>query len=408
MATTTPASVISTLSTPFAVDQQALSRRSQLLDAMQAQLLQSKPGFTANGRYYGPQLGDALGDIAEGYVIGKKRDQLQSDQKDLTTKYLEGKNSAVQSLVAAMSGQGGQGSDPRAAAFAAATSPYPEVAKIGQSYLSAGLKAVAPGEITIDQFGNIRSPVSQGGANGAPGAPAYETVNIGGDLYQKTATGLKKLDNAPKINVAVHTPVQFGQKAGAEQYFKNAANKVDELGKAASTASDIKQTVADMQALDAKGVFSNVTSGPVTFLTNLGQAVGVPVDASKLGNTEAYRALSTDLWQKMVAKMGGNRGVTAEEAAQIKQMVPLAAQSPQARAQLYTIMNGIADRQIAQYHNADKAFAASTAAEDPRIFQQGFGNTYTPQPQAPATVVPPAAPASPMSLDDYLKKHGGQ
>lgn len=408
MPTTIP-NTISTLSIPFAVDQQALSRRSQLLDAMQAQILQSKPGFTANGRYYGPQLGDALGDIASAYIVGKKRAGLEQDQKDLTQKYLTGKNAAVQQLMSAMSGQGSGGMDPRAAAMAAATSPYPEVAKIGQSYLSAGLKPLAPGEVTIDQFGNIRSPSMPAGPNGAPASgQGYETVNIGGDLYQKTATGLKKLDNAPKINLAVHTPVQFGQKAGAETYFQTAAKKVDALGQAASTASDIKQTIADMQALDAKGVFSNVTSGPVTFLSNLGQALGVKVDTSKLSNTEAYRALSTDLWQKFVAKMGGNRGVTAEEAAQIKQMVPLAAQSPQARAQLYHIMNGIADRQIAQYHNADKAFAAAAAAGDPRVFQQGFGDVYTPEPQAPATVVPSSNSTTPMSLDDYLKKHGGQ
>ena len=393
---------------PFQADQDSLNRRRALLEAMQARNLQGKQGQVINGRFYGTNIADALGQIGQAWILGNKQKALDEAQSELTKRYTDSRKAATDELMQALigGGQGPAGVSPRQAAFAAATSPFPELQKIGQDYLSAGLKAAAPGQVMIDQMGNITEPRAPAG-----GGQGYDTVTIGGDLYQRTATGLKKLDNAPKVNVSVNTPISMGQKAGAMEYFKGAAKKVDALGQQAAAASDIKQTIADMKQLDENGVFSNVTTGPITFMTNLGQALGVPVDASKLGNTEAFNALSIDMWQKLVSRFGGNRGVTAEEAAQIKKMVPLAASSPQARQQLYTILGGIADRQIQQYHNADKAFAAAASAEDPAVFQAGMGGVYTPVPQEPQPTVQPspaAAVGQPISLEDYLKQFGGQ
>lgn len=228
------------------------------------------------------------------------------------------------------------------------------------------------------------------------GAKPQQTV-INGDLYElNPSTGqLKKLDNAPKIstNVSVGGPVIAGQKAGSEAYFKGAAGKVEALGNQAGQASNVKQTIAEMRNLDSQGIFSNVTSGPATFLTNLGEAVGVQVDAKKLGNTETFNALTTDLWQGLVSKFGGNRGVTKEEALEIKKMLPLATSSPQARQQLYSILENVADRQIKQYQTADKAFSEAVYQDDPRVFSGGFTDVYNPAPNQPAPVTQPGAPA---------------
>ena len=228
------------------------------------------------------------------------------------------------------------------------------------------------------------------------GGPKPQQASIGGDLYERNpSTGqLKKLDNAPKVttSVSVGGPVIAGQKAGSEAYFKNAAGKVEALGNQAGQASNVKQTISEMRNLDSQGIFSNVTSGPATFLTNLGEAVGVKVDAQKLGNTETFNALTTDLWQGLVSKFGGNRGVTKEEALEIKKMLPLATSSPQARQQLYSILENVADRQIKQYQSADKAFSEAVYQDDPRVFSGGFSDVYNPAPNEPNPVTPPTAP----------------
>jgi hypothetical protein len=247
-----------------------------------------------------------------------------------------------------------------------------------------------------------------------PGGVSYsDPLNLPGVgvVQGNNVTGkLGVLDQAPRTNVTLNNA---GPAAGKSAFYKNAAEKVDALGKLAGAAQDNLGTLAELSNLDKKGVFSNVSSGPATFFANLGQAAGVPVDTRKLGNTETFNALTTDLWQGLVSKYGGNRGVTKEEAIEIKQMLPLAGKSPEARQQLYTILGNVAKRQIAQYESANSAFANSANEDDPRIFAEGSKNTYLPQPGSTQPALPVSAPAlgtkeNPMSLDDYLKQQRGQ
>lgn len=221
--------------------------------------------------------------------------------------------------------------------------------------------------------------------------PTTEVIN--GDLYETNAsTGQKKkLDNAPKISVPVHlSNVNQAQRAGMGAFFTNAAKKVDELGSLAQTATGLKQSLAELNNLDSQGIFSNATSGPATFLANIGQIAGVPVDTKKLGNTETYNAIITDVWQGLVSKYGGNKGVTKDEATEIKKMLPLAASSPGARKQINRILSNVADRQIQQYEHANQSFAKAAQADNPSLFDMGIG-VYTPQPTAPNPTTKPAA-----------------
>jgi hypothetical protein len=232
---------------------------------------------------------------------------------------------------------------------------------------------------------NARSIVELGG-------PRPTTRTVGGDLYQQSPStgGMKKLDNAPKITTHVGVnPVIQGQKAGMQEYFKNAANQVGELGKVATQAQGNLQSIAELRNLDSQGIFSNVQTGPATFLSNLGQGLGIQVDAKKLGNTEAYNALTTELWQGLVSKYGGNRGVTQQEAVEIKKMLPLAATSPQARQQMFGILENAAKRQIQQYESANQAFAKGAKMDDPEVFANEFKGIYTPAPNQPAPVTQP-------------------
>ena len=118
-----------------------------------------------------------------------------------------------------------------------------------------------------------------------------------------------------------------------------------------------------------------------TGLQNLAQTLGVKVDPNKLANTETYNSLITDLWQRSVSQYGGNRGVTAAEAEQIKKLTPLATSSPQAREQLFALGRSGAQRRIQAYKQANDSFAKAAAADDPRLFQipEYIQQTYTPE-----------------------------
>lgn len=233
---------------------------------------------------------------------------------------------------------------------------------------------------------NALSTVTLNGAK-----PTTETIN--GDLYETNpSTGQKKkLDNAMKVTVPVQVSnVNQAQRAGMGAFFTNAAKKVDELGSLAQTATGLKQSLAELDNLDSQGIFSNATSGPATFLANVGQIAGVPVDTKKLGNTETYNAIITDVWQGLVSKYGGNKGVTKDEATEIKKMLPLAMSSPGARKQINRILSNVADRQIQQYEYANQSFAKAAQADNPSLFDMGIG-VYTPQPNKPNPTTKPAA-----------------
>jgi len=388
----------------YDVEAEDLRRKQAILDAMQGQSMQAPEVQHVGGMAGRVSPLQVMGKLLQAYSASKGQEALKAErqqmseraQNDLRTGlgqyYKTSQGYEAPSLVQQPNPDGTPktvkvAGDSRKAIFDAMSSNHPLLRQMAMSQL----QNMKPSELK-EVGGVVYDPATRQIVKLDGPQPTQKIVN--GDLYElNPSTGQwRKLDNAAKVstNVNVGGPVVHGQKAGMGEYFRNAASQVDALGKVAQTASNIKQTLAEMRNLDAQGIFSNVTTGAATFLTNLGQAAGVKVDTSKLGNTEAFNALATDLWQGLVAKFGGNRGVTQQEAAEIKKMMPLAAFSPEARQQLYTILNNVADRQIAQYQNANKAFAEAALKDDPTVFSSGFGDVYVPAPSAPAPTTPAA------------------
>jgi len=430
----------------YDVEAENLRRRQALLDAMQSQSMQSLQPSQVGGMGAAPHWTQAAAKLLQAYGAQKGQEQLQTDRQTAAEKYRTGMQEGFENYFKTAEGQTVPGPNPdgsagvaipgnqRKAIFDALASGHPvmrefamqQMKDMGKDKLTAKdlLPYAEPSSIPqIAQAGmagfqpkrNIQSLGEQfwdvsGNAPKAIGGVQYGTpATINGDLYQQqTGSGkLTKLDNAPKVTTNVSmSPVIKGQVAGQEAFWKQASKQIEELGGRAQTASDNKQTLAEMKNLDSQGVFSNVTSGPATFLSNLGEAVGVKVDKAKLGNTETFNALTTDLWQGLVAKYGGNRGVTKEEAAEIKNMLPLATSSPQARQQLYRILENVSNRQIQQFQNANKTYSEAVYADDPRMFKLDLEGVYNPQPQAPSPVIPSKASAAPLSLEQYLKSKG--
>ena len=212
-----------------------------------------------------------------------------------------------------------------------------------------------------------------------------------GELYQNAMFGgkIEALNKAPKVNVGGTTIA--GQKAGSEAFFKHAAEQVHGLGQQAYAAQQSLESLSNLQRMEQEGIFSNVTTGPAEWLTNFGQALGVNVDASKLGNTTAFNAEINKLWTQAVSQAGGARGLTEKETAEIKKMLPLAASSPEARAIITRNMVAASQRQIAQYNQANEAFARAVQADDPTIWSSAMKGVYL----APNVNVPKPAATAP-------------
>lgn len=429
----------------FAVDQENLRRRQAIAEALQTGALAPMEVSQAS-----PLA--ALAKLGQAYFAKKSMDALGQEKKDLAARMTENTRSGLENffrtsegydapMMAQMPGADGQpqtrriAGDPKKAVYEALASGNPMLQAVAKSQLEQmgkgaitpeklmslatpesvltnptnprswqpkrELKSFSPGEVILDASGRPYEVPQVGGK------PAYDTITVNGDLYQRTPTGLKKLDNAPRIstNVSV-SPIIKGQMAGAEAFWKSASEQVTNLGTIAQQATNNKQAISELKALDQGGIYSNVTSAPKTFLSNLAQSIGVPVDAKKLANTENFTSIATDLWQGVVSKYGGNRGVTKEEALELKKIIPQAAQSPEARQRMYSILENISNRQLQQFDNAQKAFSQAIYADDPRMFRLPAEQIYTPEPTQPS---PTTETGAPMSLDDYLKRlRGGQ
>lgn len=255
-------------------------------------------------------------------------------------------------------------------------------------------------------------PNTQRAASDPPGVFRMKGPDNQWDVYQANFSGgkltdYKKLDNAPRVTVDARSTVHnAGPKKGAEVIFSEAAKTVKELGDQARSAQGVRDAVTRMVSLDQQGVFSNATTGPVTFISNLMQAANLPLSekmAAKLGNTESYNAVATEAWQKLVSQYGGNRGVTKEEAEQIKTILPQTKNSPQARQQLYTILGNVAERTINQFRVSNKAFGDAVRADDPGKWTDHFETLFSaPDPGKPA--VTPSGGDTPVPLDVYLQQ----
>lgn len=222
------------------------------------------------------------------------------------------------------------------------------------------LETVEPGKPLMNkQTGAVVNPTSI-----QPGAtPNYQTIN--GDLYGITPTGMDQINKAPRITN--NNSINTAQNHGLKEYFGNANKSLEDLKGKAVGAVNTLRALNELKSMEDSGIFSNVTSGPSTFIANLAQAFGMPISdemAKKLGSTESYNAAATDLWQTLVSKYGGNRGVTKEEAEQIRKILPLASNSPEARKFIVDTLSRAANRQINDFSTANQAFAEAVQNND--------------------------------------------
>lgn len=215
--------------------------------------------------------------------------------------------------------------------------------------------------------------------------------------------GIKKLDNSMKTTVQ-NTTINQGKML--EKSLELSAAKIDKIGEAAAAATSIQTAVNRMRELDKAGVFSNTPSGAVSFIVNTAQAAGVPISQEKLdklGRTETFRSMSTQLWVDIIGGMErGQAGVTKTEADEIRRITPILQQSPQARQRIYEILDTAAERKRAWFKAAVQGQRQMIESGD----IGGLESIYLPPSEAPVAPVPAPVPAPIPSPDNPGARRG--
>ena len=447
----------------YDVEQAALKRRQAMIDSMTGQIMKPTQGQMIGNRYVGPGIADAVSKVLSAYFLSNHQDKLDESQRDLQGRYNTGLQEALgkyeQTRLGTPAKMGPSMAptvdndpanpkqvevspaipgDPRKAAIEAIVSSYGPMRDIGLNDLKesakqavtlkdllphadpasipamltqgqagfkpkAELKAFQPGEVVLDAGGRVFTP--QGAPIGPNGGPGWGTTTINGDLYQQSATGLKKLDNAPKITVAPNVQVvNKGEESFMKQFGEQTAKQIGDVQVAKANAQRMLTAADRLESLNKAGRFSGPTANIATSIGLFANALGVPVDQKKLSNSQEYVAvLGKQVAQVLTAGSGVGRSMTDADREAFMSQFPTLINSPEGAQRIIGMLRDSA-RQDIEYANQVHKNLTATYPEAARLFNvlpstQGF-----PAPNPAAS----QAPGKVMSLDEYLKSQGAR
>lgn len=158
------------------------------------------------------------------------------------------------------------------------------------------LTPVASGEVMLDAGGNIAQPGGgQGqfpavGPDGNVQGNGWKTIELNGDKYMLTPTGLKKLDNATKVTTTVDLQ---GNKAASKFAEKISEHRAEQLAKSYEVTKDLPQTMATLDEASsalAEGIKSGMTGNIALVLAKTGKALGLSDASPEIANSEVFRS----------------------------------------------------------------------------------------------------------------------
>jgi hypothetical protein len=236
------------------------------------------------------------------------------------------------------------------------------------------------------------------------GNPQMKTELINGDLYEvnPVTNSRRKLDNAPKVNVSQSmSPVNKGESEFLKTLGKESAEAISNARKAKHTGQQTLSAVSQLETLDKAGTFSGPTANIATGLAAFADTIGVPVDKTKLANSDAYRSqIAQQISTYLTAGSGVGRSLTDQDRKVLEQQFPALIVTPTGRQAIFQILRRAAQKDIDYANNIHQKLktssnpdfqeAASLFDIDPSTVDYNEGGT---------------APAEPViDLNDYLKK----
>ena len=409
--------------TAYGDKQDEWKRRQAIIDAMSAGAMQAPQGRQAGRLYVAPSPLEGIAKVFQAYMANKGEKGLVEEKAAARESYDTETRKALDAYTT------GRQTDPRQAAIQALMSQDPRLQSLGQGDLAAAAKgAIQPKDLLSMQDPRmIPQLLSQGTAGFSPkrevkiigdiafdpnsletlqlGGAKPTTTTIGGDLYQQSPTtgGLKKLDNAPKVNVSPQFNIST---KGEGKFMETLGGKQAEAVVAAQQAKQQGQqslVMADrMEELLKQGVFTGPTANIAMAAGALSQALGLPGARQELANSEEFQGLVGKQAAQALTGPGGAK-MTDKDMELFLSQFPQLTRSPQG---IQAIINSV--RRAAQ-QNIDYADRVNTSVSE-QFPEAGRLMGVTPAIQ-PFPVAPQGGGQSGskvMSLDDYLKAQGAR
>lgn len=204
------------------------------------------------------------------------------------------------------------------------------------------LKTIAPGDIPINDSGRVQNP---GNASDPMVPPGWKLQSKGngfsvvtdpsGDVYQMSATGFKKMDNAPKVTVNSKTVVNSGETAFSKKIGEMTA---DDVAKVRQARNEAQRTLQSMQKLEQLEAGSGVVNGgPLAdksmALGTLAEGLGFPIDKKKLAVSQEYQGeVMSNLSNQLTGSLA--RSTTDKDMEILKAPLPTLLNSKEGRAAL--------------------------------------------------------------------------
>jgi hypothetical protein len=430
----------------FETEADAIKRKQAIADAMQASALRpmempTQPGVKLSGV-------NVLAKLLEGYVAGKKSDEAKSERSALSQRYGDELRSGMEQYYKTMQGYEapsmamapGEGGTPqmvkvsgdrKKAIFDALASNHPvlrdlamqQLKEEGKSQLTPKdlltistpesvladinnpgawkpkreLKAVAPGEVLLDSSGNFATPGNPGGT------PPWQTTKIAGDLYQQSATGLKKLDNAPKVtnNISLN-PVMKGESKFMEQLGEDTGKMVTAARQAKQLGQQTLVMADRLTQLQQKGVFTGPTANIAVAASALADTLKLPGVREKLASSEEFKSLIGKQAAAALSGPGGGK-MTDKDMELFLSQYPQLTNSSVGIPAIIQAVTTAAQQQIG-YANQVETNLRKNYPEAARLWDVAPTNVGFPNPANAGG----SGPGNPIPLDQYLQNFGGK
>lgn len=430
----------------FEIEADALKRKQAIADAMQQSALAPLQLPTQSGvKLSGVNV---LAKLLEGYVAGKSSEAVKGERTALAQRYGDELRSGMEQFYKTSQGYdapslamvpGPDGTpqivkvpgDRKKAIFDALASNHPVLRDLAMTQLKEEgknqltpkdllaistpesvlantnnpaawkpkreLKAVAPGEVLLDSSGNFATPGNPGGT------PPWQTTKIAGDLYQQSATGLKKLDNAPKVtnNISLN-PVMKGESKFMEQLGEDTGKMVTAARQAKQLGQQTLVMADRLMQLQRKGVFTGPTANIAVAASALADTLKLPGVREKLASSEEFKSL---IGKQAAAALSGPGGAKMTD----KDMELFLSQYPQltnSSVGIPAIIQAVttAAQQQIGYANQVEVNLRKNYPEAARLWDVAPTNVDFPI----SANAGGSGPGNPIPLDQYLQNFGGR
>lgn len=366
----------------FVTQEEGLSRRRKLLDAM----MQKNLNTPITGRGAAP-VGQALLQVLASYIGSKNEEKLQTEAAEISGKRGADLQTKLSSYMDQRQGRPGDvmsdqdaanlmqndvaptlaepvKANPREAVIKAMASKHPELQAIGKMDLAAQLagqkksfddKVMPDGTIvrvtddgTVKPLGNFAKKPDQWSEpflmKGTDGKPLMVKRNL-------TTNEVDVVDKAPKVTANASANAKTvsgeGESEFAKALGKDVAGEFKLARQNAQNAYKAQSFVNQMQKLEESGIFTGPTANVATTLGAVAQTLGIPVDEKKLANSQAFQQQFAAQVANVLTSGGGiGRSMTDADRKAFEASLPTMIMTPEGRARVYQMIQGQAEQDI--------------------------------------------------------------